>query len=206
MGIKERREREKQDLRQKILDAAQEIITREGFAALSMRKLAERIEYSPASIYLHFRSREQIAQELSESGFNQLLTRMRSAAEENDAVARMSALSLAYVSFGLEHPETYRLMFMGDSEYMAVAYADKSPDNPANCTYQLLIDAANNLKHDGLYTGQATAAEIAEMIWVAAHGIVSLTITCPGFQLSSPTGLATIMADTLVRGLLAKSR
>jgi AcrR family transcriptional regulator len=206
MGIKERREREKQDLRQKILDAAQEIITREGFAALSMRKLAERIEYSAAAIYLHFRSREQIAQELSEAGFNQILTKMQAAAEEGDAVARVSALGLAYVSFGLEHPETYRLMFMGDSEYMAAAFADKSADNPANCCYQLLIDAANSLKRDGLYPGEATAAEIAEMIWVAAHGIVSLTITCPGFQLSSPMGLATIMTDTLVNGLLAKSR
>ena len=91
MGIKERREREKQDIRQKILDAAQQIITDEGFAALSMRKVAHRIEYSAASIYLYFRNREQIAQELSEAGFGKLLAKMTAAIGTKDASARLRA-------------------------------------------------------------------------------------------------------------------
>jgi AcrR family transcriptional regulator len=64
-GTTERRERERAEQRQRILDAALHIITQEGFTAMTMRKLAERIEYSPAAIYLHFQSREEIARHLS---------------------------------------------------------------------------------------------------------------------------------------------
>ncbi len=127
MGTKERRQREKKDQRQKILDAALEIINQEGFAALSMRKLADRIEYSPASIYLHFDSREHIARELSAAGYAQLLDRLTAAASNPNPIERLTAVNQSYVAFGLEHPETYRLIFMGDSGYMTAVPRSSGP-------------------------------------------------------------------------------
>jgi AcrR family transcriptional regulator len=65
MGVKERKAREKETLRQDILDAARELFIREGYQAVSMRKIAEKIEYSPATIYLHFRDKDDIFDHLS---------------------------------------------------------------------------------------------------------------------------------------------
>ncbi len=200
MGTKERKAREKEDLKRKILDAAQEIINREGFAALSMRKLADRIEYSAASIYLYFRNREQIAQELGEAGYEQLFAMMSAAAvRESDILKRIKAVALAYVSFGLQHPETYRLIFMADSEYMTAVFAEQSAESAANKAYQLLIDLAEDLQRQKFYRGKAASREIAEMIWAALHGIVSLKLTCAGFQLSE--NLVDVTTSTLISGL-----
>lgn len=204
MGIKERREREKQDIRHKILDAAQQIITEDGFAALSMRKIANRIEYSAASIYLHFRSREEIAQELGEAGFAKLLAKMTAATGAKDAAARLRAVALAYLTFGLENPETYRLIFMGDSEYTTAAFKKNDPEGVASKSYQLLLDLANDLRREDRFAGKGSAREIVEMIWTSMHGIVSLHLTCLGFQLS-PKALAKTMVDTLLRGLLVQA-
>jgi len=207
MASKERRERNREDLRRKILEAAQQIITTEGFGALSMRKLADRIEYSPASIYLHFRSREHIAQELGEVGFGQLFSAMSAAAgREKDATDRMRAAAMAYIFFGTSHPETYRLILTGDSEYMTAAFAEATQeatqDSAASRFYLLLIEIAEEGTSAGRYKANASAEEIAKMVWAAIHGIVSLQLVCPGF-LCSAANLAELTIDALLGGLMS---
>ncbi|PRY03588.1 TetR/AcrR family transcriptional regulator [Paraburkholderia sp. BL25I1N1] len=121
MGIAERKNRQKQALRERILDAARRIVMREGFAALSMRKIADAIEYSPATLYLHFASRDEIAQALCAEGYAQLLQTFVPLAGIADPVERLKALGRAYVAFGVAHPETYRLIFMEDPSYTGAA-------------------------------------------------------------------------------------
>ncbi|WP_211613316.1 TetR/AcrR family transcriptional regulator [Paraburkholderia haematera] len=121
MGIVERKSRQKQALRERILDAARRIVMREGFAALSMRKIADAIEYSPATLYLHFASRDEIAQALCAEGYAQLLQTFVPLAQIADPTERLKALGRAYVAFGVEHPETYRLIFMEDPSYTGAA-------------------------------------------------------------------------------------
>ncbi len=206
MGIKERRERERLEIRRRILAAAQQIITKEGFAKLSMRKLAAEIEYSPAAIYLHFQSRDQIARELGQAGFRQLLRLMTDAGQRQQpkqtAAQRLKAVAEAYVAFGIEHPETYRLIFMSDAEYMAAAFAEPAADDPAQRSLELLVELGAELKRDKSYRGEDSPEELAEMIWAAMHGVVSLRLTCPGFQITSTEALAARLTKTLVDGLL----
>jgi AcrR family transcriptional regulator len=121
MGIAERKNRQRQALRERILDAARRIVMREGFAALSMRKIAEAIEYSPATLYLHFASRDEIAQALCAEGYAQLLETFVPLAGIADPGERLKALGRAYVAFGVAHPETYRLIFMEDPSYTGAA-------------------------------------------------------------------------------------
>ncbi|MFM0208469.1 TetR/AcrR family transcriptional regulator [Paraburkholderia sediminicola] len=121
MGIVERKSRQKQALRERILDAARRIVMREGFAALSMRKIADAIEYSPATLYLHFASRDEIAQALCAEGYAQLLETFVPLAQIADPAERLKALGRAYVAFGVAHPETYRLIFMEDPSYTGAA-------------------------------------------------------------------------------------
>ena len=197
MAIKERREREKREHRQRILDAASAIIREEGFAALSMRKLAERIEYSPAAIYLVFKNREEIAQELSEQGFGELLDALTKAVASKRSAEALHALGAAYIAFGLEHPEIYRLIFMGDSDYMKAAYAAHSLDTAAVKTYDVLLELARQLQEG---KAESEVAAVAEMIWCALHGIVSLHITCAAFLSASPQSLAKLVTQTLATG------
>ncbi|MEW6346044.1 MAG: TetR/AcrR family transcriptional regulator [Paraburkholderia sp.] len=121
MGITERKTRQKQALRERILDAARRIVIREGFAALSMRKIADAIEYSPATLYLHFESRDEIARALCAEGYEQLLASFEPLAQIADPAERLKALARAYIAFGVAHPQTYRLIFMEDPTYMSAA-------------------------------------------------------------------------------------
>lgn len=126
MGITERKTRQKQALRERILDAARRIVMREGFAALSMRKIADAIEYSPATLYLHFDSRDEIARALCAEGYAQLLGTFEPLAQIADPAERLRALGRAYVAFGVAHPQTYRLIFMEDPSYTGAALGGSS--------------------------------------------------------------------------------
>ncbi|WP_175053522.1 TetR/AcrR family transcriptional regulator [Paraburkholderia sediminicola] len=173
MGIVERKSRQKQALRERILDAARRIVMREGFAALSMRKIADAIEYSPATLYLHFASRDEIAQALCAEGYAQLLATFVPLAQIADPAERLKALGRAYVAFGVAHPETYRLIFMEDPSYTgaalggAAATAGKGADG-ADGAVAALADAgadtsanAANETVEGAAAGTTAAASSA---------------------------------------------
>src|SRR5215469_9816015 len=92
MGTAQRREREKTELRTRILDAARAIVRREGFGALTVRKIADAIEYAPGTLYLYFENRDAIARELSSEGFRSLLDVFAPAAHVADPLARLEAV------------------------------------------------------------------------------------------------------------------
>src|SRR5215471_16595097 len=112
MGPKQRREREKEEVKQKILDAARELFVEQGYEAVSMRKIAERIEYSPTAIYLHFKDKESLLEELCGNDFRALAREFIVFAQIRDPLERLRASGMAYVDFALSHPQHYRLMLM----------------------------------------------------------------------------------------------
>ncbi|MEZ0604543.1 TetR/AcrR family transcriptional regulator [Paraburkholderia sp. IW21] len=210
MGIVERKSRQKQALRERILDAARRIVMREGFAALSMRKIADAIEYSPATLYLHFASRDEIAQALCAEGFAQLLETFVPLAQIADPADRLKALGRAYVAFGVAHPETYRLIFMEDPSYTGAALGGvtaasgaaaaaaskeaeiaavceanltpvKADDDRGDASLRIMIDALGELKAAGRLSASVDVAVWAEAFWATMHGIVALNLTCPVF-------------------------
>ena len=116
MGIKERHERDREAVRRAILDAARELFVREGFQNVSIRKVAERIEYSPAAIYSYFPSKDDIFFALAEEGFRLLGNPADATARaERDGMAaldRVRAIFWRIYEFSREHPEYFALMFM----------------------------------------------------------------------------------------------
>ena len=74
MGVKERQGREREAVARAILDAARDLFVAEGYPNISIRKIAERIEYSPAAIYSYFPSKDDIFFALAEEGFRLLFT------------------------------------------------------------------------------------------------------------------------------------
>ena len=108
MGVRERRQREREELRRAILDTAREIAMAEGWSAVTIRRVAEKIEYSPPVIYEHFESKEHIVVELLRRGFREMLAAMRAARDaEEDPVEALIAIGQAYWSFSVAHPEMH---------------------------------------------------------------------------------------------------
>src|SRR5689334_17883 len=116
MGIKERQERERQAVRESILNAARDLFTTEGYRHVSMRKIADRIEYSPAAIYSYFRSKDDIFFALAEEGFRLLAQYARHAISElSDPQDRLRQGLWAFYEFSKAHPEYFELMFLDRS-------------------------------------------------------------------------------------------
>jgi AcrR family transcriptional regulator len=119
LGVRERQEREREAVSRGILDAARELFVAEGYDNVSLRKIAERIEYSPAAIYGYFPSKDDIFFALAEEGFRTLLGSAASCGtavdEVNDPVDHIRRALLGVFEFSKSHPEYYRLMFLDRS-------------------------------------------------------------------------------------------
>ena len=116
MGIKERQERERIAVRDAILNAARELFVSDGYRNVSMRKVADRIEYSAAAIYSYFPSKDDIFFALAEEGFRMLAQYAHAATETiSDPLERLRSGLRAFYEFSKDHPEYFELMFVDRS-------------------------------------------------------------------------------------------
>lgn len=111
VGIAERRERERQELRQAILTAARDLAREGGWGAVTIRKVAERVEYSPPAIYEYFASKEAILNALIRYGYGELLARVREGARAEQPRERILQAADAAWAFAMENPALYRAMY-----------------------------------------------------------------------------------------------
>ena len=112
MGILERRQRQKTEVRVSILQAAWEVVLAEGWQALSIRKIADAIEYSVPVIYTHFENKDAILHEFTKAGFRLLteaITQQRDS--QTNASRQLEAMAEGYWNFAIEQKEYYQLMF-----------------------------------------------------------------------------------------------
>lgn len=203
MGPKERREREREEIRTRILDAARELFANEGVESVTMRRIADKIEYSPTAIYFHFRDKESLLAELCEYDFQAFARGFNVIAEIPDPIARLRAAGEAYVAFGLNHPSHYRLMFMtpksaeGNLEHKG---------NPEEDAYAFLKVIVAELMQQGRFRDGITDIDLAsQVIWAAVHGVVSLEIAkCKDewVEWRPVEERARAMSDMIIDGLL----
>jgi AcrR family transcriptional regulator len=177
MGTNERRARAKDDVRRRILDAARELFAAEGYEAVTLRKIAAKIEYTPAAIYFHFADKETLIQALCDHDFLALAERMKKLARVADPIDRLRRIGLAYAAFALEHRNHYRVMFMTphpdvDIEKSAIRKGD--PDQDA---YALLVATVREAIDAGRFRADLVDVElVAQTFWAVVHGVVSLRI------------------------------
>src|SRR5215472_4189832 len=113
MSSKARREREKAALRLEILRAARDLFVHEGYENVSMRRIAEKIDYSPTTVYLHFVDKADLLFHICEETFAKLAAKgERLLAERTDPLTKLKQLGRSYIEFGLQHPDHYKLTFM----------------------------------------------------------------------------------------------
>jgi AcrR family transcriptional regulator len=169
MGSTERREREKAELRQKILDAARELFVTESAATLTMRSIAARIEYSATAIYAHFPDKDALLTALCDHDFTALLNEGSHVLAIADPVERMIAAGRFYVEFALRHPHQYQFMFMTQSII--------EPSATSHVAYGLFKDTvAEAIASQRLRPECVDAELIAQALWATLHGVAALHI------------------------------
>lgn len=114
MGIAERRQREREELQAAIIDAAVEIVSAQGVDALSVRAVADRIEYSHATIYLYFKSKDELLRAVVHEAFARFDAMLLAPLERSEGMgtfAQLAAVRRAYIDFAREHTAYFKLMF-----------------------------------------------------------------------------------------------
>lgn len=172
MGSKERRERQKAETRQRILDAARELFAHYGYENVTMRKIAEAIEYSPTAIYLHFADKDTLMRELSVCDFIGFSDRFREVPETADPVERLRGFGHAYLQFAQACPNQYRLLFMSPHPPEGV---QPPPEVIEDGAYEQLVAVVRQAMQAGAFhPGWKDEDVIAQLFWTSLHGIVSL--------------------------------
>lgn len=174
MGIAERKEREKLEMRQRIIDAAMQMFLEEGYNKTSIRNIADAIEYSPATIYLYYKDKDELLYEVQAQAFEKLMEAFEQEAADPDPWVRLRQICKCYVHFGLTHPELYDLMFiirapMNVDEKLHDANGKDCFSYTMDCLMACIKKGLVKLKNPG-------TAMLS--IWSMGHGLVSLQVRC----------------------------
>jgi AcrR family transcriptional regulator len=173
VGVKERQEREREAVARAILDAARDLFVAEGYQHVSIRKIAEKIEYSPAAIYSYFPSKDDIFLALAEEGFRILFT---PGAEESaaDPIDQIRAGFWRLYEFSKNHPEYFALMFLDRSvprisqDWQRFGFVREMKNHMA-AHIQGVIDA-------GLFPAATDADAVFKILLASIHGVAVMRL------------------------------
>lgn len=201
MGVKERKARQKKFLRQEILDAASELFVREGYENVSMRRIADKIEYSPTTIYLYFTDKADLLESVCKETFARLVQRLSKIMEQpGDPVERLKRGLIAYIEFGVQNPHHYRATFMMPVPEGLDEAKYQRPDSPGMQAFAFLPRAIADCIKAGKLPD--TNVELSsQTVWAGIHGITALLITKRMFPWAGKDKVIHFTVDTLVAGL-----
>jgi|SRR5215471_12179458 len=200
MGIAERKSRQKEDLRQEILDAARELFVREGYESVSMRKIADKVEYAPGTIYLYFHDKAEILDTLCQQTFIKLHERLQAIRDDQgDPLDALRRGLRTYVQFGLDNPNEYAITFV-------LAKSDPDSTRAARqcglACFGCLSGMVQKCLKAGLIGGGGVE-DTAQALWVSIHGITSLFAMGCGFPFIERSRLIERQLDILIEGIRA---
>ncbi|WP_425618459.1 TetR/AcrR family transcriptional regulator [Anatilimnocola sp. NA78] len=206
MSIVERRQKQKHETRERMLDACRELLLSEGFHGLSMRKLAAKIGYSPTAIYFHFPDKEALLGELVEREFMKFRRGFDQAGQPGtDPIERLRRMGLIYVDFGLEQTSAYKFLFMNTQIEQFPKIGLIEHGNPAQDCYAYLRATVAEALAAGRFRPDLTNADqIAQLFFAGTHGVVSLHLARgkdPWVSWCPVRETARHMIDTLILGL-----
>jgi|TARA_R100000455_G_C6263896_1_gene119165 AcrR family transcriptional regulator len=198
-------ERRRRRVRDAIIDAAETIFAADGESGISMRRLAEAIDYSPAAIYKYFDSKEALFAEMRELFFERLIRRMDEAAEEGGPVHVLcERCGRAYIETALEEPKHYLMAFSNWDK-------ENAPDEN---TYAFA--AETNLKEmvvAGIERGvfrEMDPAVASKCVWASVHGLAILLASMeefphgmPGSEHVTRDAVIDFQTNMIIRGLSA---
>jgi AcrR family transcriptional regulator len=206
MGVAERKARHKTELRQEILEAARDLFVNEGYRHVSMRRIAEKIEYSPTTIYLYFKDKEDLMFQVCEDTFRQLseqfeaLHASKAAAESVDPVEYLRKGLEIYVNFGLNHPNHYKVAFLTEPEREQESAKYCQPDTMAMRAFGYLRQAVEECVVTGQFREDVDTDLASEALWSAVHGVTALMVQYPEFPWSARDRLVPEVINRMIAG------
>jgi AcrR family transcriptional regulator len=173
MAIKERKERERQDMRNLIIDSATQLFLQHGYDKTSIRNIADDIEYSPATIYLYFKDKDEIFYVIHENGFALLDKELRKNDVFVDPFERLRGIGRTYIKFAVENPDFYDLMFI----MWAPLYQIKCEKQwkAGECAFGYLVETIGHCLEQKMIKPADTFL-LAISVWSFFHGMVSLHV------------------------------
>jgi AcrR family transcriptional regulator len=175
MGIVERKEKQKLEIKKMILDASMKLFVEEGFEKVSMRKIADLIEYSPTTVYLYFKDKNEILYNLHEIGFQKMAEYNSALWDIKNPLLRLHTMGEKYIQFGLENPEYYDLMFILQAPMDALKGMENCEWKSGDIALGRLKETITECMEDG-YIIKGDVDAISMAIWGMVHGMVSLAI------------------------------
>ena len=173
MGIKERRLREKEEVRSTILTAGWRLVKEEGWESLSIRKIADAIEFSIPVIYDHFENKEAILEEFGKEGFKVLTKKLKKAKEKHQQPAeQLKAIAEAYWDFAMKNTEHYQLMY---GVGMACCEGEHCMSEQTEFR-ELIAEPISELISKGKHP-QANPCLKYHTFWSIMHGLISIRMT-----------------------------
>mgnify|MGYP002778520472 CR=1 FL=1 len=174
MGITERKEREKQEMKNLILEAASRLFQEQGYEKTSIRNIAERIEYSPATIYLYYKDKDELFYGVHEKGFELLLEQLHPLMDVKNPLERLRKMGDTYVRFAFEHPDYYDLMFIVSAPIENLHKHNEEWDCGLQNFRLLRQTVAECLEKQMIKSANVDVAAMS--IFSFIHGMVSLAI------------------------------
>jgi len=177
MGIAERKEREKMEMRDRIVEAATLMFLEDGYEKTSIRNIADKIEYSPATIYLYFKDKDELFFAIHNIGFQLLLKETEKAHKIKNPLKRLHDIGVIYIEFALNNPEYYDLMFIMRSPMNALKekHGDEQCWTYGETVFGILVATVQECIDQKLI--KSKDATITSMYtWSMVHGLVSLKI------------------------------
>jgi len=201
VGTKERRAREKEVLRREILSAARELFVKEGYQHVSMRRIAEKIDYSPTTIYLYFEDKEQLLHAICEETFTKLVKQFEEiVTTTSDPIECLKKAGRAYIEFGLRYPDQYRLTFMGPRQpRVGDVNFDYQGSMGEKCFLSLRGIVEECVRNNRIRSLNVEAT--SQVLWANVHGITSLLISHELFPWVNKEELINETVDLMTRGL-----
>ena len=166
MGNKERREREREEMRENILNAAMELFVEHGFEKTTIRRIADKIEYTPGNIYAYFKNKNEIIFAIHQRGFRILYDMEMTVVDTPDPAERLVKLGQVYIQFALTHRPFYDLMFI-DSHVQEVISDDKHWSEGQNAYNILKEIVADCIRTGAIPHGDVDSVTFA--MWSASY-------------------------------------
>ena len=173
MSVQQRRARQKENIREEILDAARTLFVKEGYEHVSMRKIAEKIEYAPGTIYLYFRDKAEILDRICAETFSKLAQKIHAInTDPSNPLDGLRRGLRTYVQFGIDNPNHYIVTFVQAKQVPL----DLQPSAGAQCFDNLRIGVRRCVEAGQLNCEDVE--EVSQALWAGVHGVTTLLITC----------------------------
>jgi AcrR family transcriptional regulator len=182
MGVSERRIRERLDTRQSILATARELFLLKGFEATTIRNIAEKIEYSPSTIYQHFKDKNEIFYTIHSEAFAELVRYLNASEMHKNPMDQLIALGQIYIQFALENPELYDLMFIMEAPIDFLNYLEDTNWIEGKMAFDYLKSVIANCIQQGLIK-ETDLESLSYLIWSTVHGLVTISIRKRGLKI-----------------------